>query len=274
MRITFCGTGAGGSVNPRRGAASIHLAHEDARILVDAGPGFMERMVDTGLDADAVSDVVFSHLHFDHAMGVIELFTRLIVRRGAPVTVFGPRDTDTYIEAALGFARVNATSDFINRWLDGVSVELTRPEDEREICGIDVRSVEVPHAPYLECLARRFEAGGRSLVYTGDTTYAPDALVPLADGADVLVHEAYTESCLARMVEGLSESARAGLYRGIQGTHSTAESAGRIARDAGVGTLVLTHIMSQERDWELIEEARRAFDGTIVVASDGLSLEI
>ena len=274
MRITFCGSGAGAAVNPRRGASSIHLAHGEARLLVDTGPGFMERMADSGLDADAVSGVVFSHLHFDHAMGVVELFSRLIVRHGPPVTVYGPRDTDNYIEAALGFARVNATNDFIRGWLDGVSVELTRPGDEREIGGMDVRSVEVPHAPYLECLARRFEAGGRSLVYTGDTTYAPDALVPLAEGADVLVHEAYTESCLERMAEGMTESGRTGLYNGVRGTHSTAESAGRIARDAGVGTLVLTHIMPLERDWELVEDARRAFDGTIVVASDGLSLEV
>lgn len=274
MRITFCGSGAGAAVNPRRGASSIHLAHGDAQVLVDTGPGFMERMADSGLEPDSVGDVVFSHLHFDHAMGVVELFTRLIVRRGAPVTVYGPRDTDSYIEAALGFARVNATNDYIRNWLDGVSVELTRPGDEREIGGIDVRSVEVPHAPYLECLARRFEAGGRSLVYTGDTTYAPEVLVPLADGADVLVHEAFTESCLMRMSEGMSESSRQGLFKGVRGTHSRAESAGRVARDAGVGTLVLTHIMPLERDWELVEEARRAFDGTIVVASDGLSLEI
>ena len=53
-----------------------------------------------------------------------------------------------------------------------------------------------------------------------------------------------------------------------------AEEIVRIARDAGVGTLVLTHIMPLERDWELVEEARREFDGTIVIASDGLSLEI
>ena len=274
MRITFCGSGAGAAVNPRRGASSIHLAHGDARMLVDTGPGFMERMADSGLDPDLVGDVVFSHLHFDHAMGVVELFSRLIVRQGRPVTVYGPRDTDMYIEAALGFAQVNATNDFVRTWLEGVSVELTRPGDEREIGGVEVRSVEVPHAPYLECLARRFEAGGRSLVYTGDTTYAPEILVPLADGADVLVHEAYTESCLERMTEGMSESGRAGLFRGVRGTHSRAESAGQVARDAGVGTLVLTHIMPLEQDWELVEEARRAFDGTIVVASDGLSLEV
>jgi ribonuclease BN (tRNA processing enzyme) len=234
----------------------------------------MERMADAGLDPDAVSGVIFSHLHFDHAMGVSELFSRLIVRQGPPVTIYGPRDTDTYIEAALGFARVNSTNDFILRWLDGVSVELTRPGDESEIGGLAVRSVEVPHAPGLECLARRFEAGGRSLVYTGDTTYAPDTLVPLADGADVLVHEAYTETCLERMTEGMTESARDRLYAGVRGTHSSAYSAGRIARDAGVGTLVLTHIMPLEHDWDLVAEARRAFDGTIVVAADGLSLEV
>ena len=274
MRITFCGSGAGAAVNPRRGASSIHLAHGDAQVLVDTGPGFMERMADSGLDADAVSAVVFSHLHFDHAMGVVELFSRLIARSGEPVTVFGPRDTDTYIDTALAFARVNATSDRTREWLDGVSVTLTRPGDERELWGMQVRSVEVPHAPYLECLARRFEAGGRTLVYSGDTTYAPEALVPLADGADVLVHEAYTESCLERMAEGLSESRRSGLYNGVRGTHSSAYSAGRIAHEAGVGMLILTHIMPLERDWELVADARRAFDGTIIVASDGLSLEV
>ena len=274
MRITFCGTGAGAAVNPRRGASSIHLSHGDAQLLVDTGPGFMERMADSGLNPDAVSGVVFSHLHFDHAMGVVELFSRLIVRRGAPVTVFGPRDTDSYIEAALAFARVNATSDFTRNWLDGVSVELTRPGDERELGGMQVRSVEVPHAPALECLARRFEAGGRTLVYSGDTTYAPDTMVPLCEGANVLVHEGYTDLVLERMASGLSEAGRAGLYAGVRGTHSTAFEAGQIARDAGVETLVLTHLMPDERDDELVADARRAFDGTIVVASDGLSLEV
>ena len=234
----------------------------------------MERMADAGLDADAVSGVIFSHLHFDHAMGVVELFTRLIVRRGAPVTVFGPRDTDTYIEAALAFARINATNDRTRDWLDGVSVELTRPGDERELGGMQVRSVEVPHAPYLECLARKFEAGGRTLVYSGDTVYTPDVMVPLCEGANVLVHEAYTKSVLERMASGLSESGRASLYAGVRGTHSTAVEAGQIARDAGVETLVLTHLMPDERDWDLVEEARRAFSGTIIVASDGLSLEV
>ncbi len=274
MRITFCGSGAGAAVNPRRGASSVHLAHREARLLLDAGPGFMERMADASLSPDAVASVVFSHLHFDHALGVIELFTRLIARRGEPVTVFGPRDTDAYIEAALAFARLNATNDRTREWLDGVSVELTRPGDERELGGLQVRSVEVPHAPYLECLARRFEADGRTLVYSGDTTYAPEAMVPLADGADVLIHEAFTESALERLAARLPEVNRDGLFAGMRGSHCPAVDAGRIAQAAGVRTLVLTHLTPDERDAELVAEARSTFAGTIIVATNGLSLEV
>ena len=234
----------------------------------------MERMAASGLDADAVSSVVFSHLHFDHAMGVVELFTRLIFRSGAPVTVYGPRDTDSYIEAALAFAKVNATSDRTREWLDGVSVTLTRPGDERELGGMQVRSIEVPHAPYLECLARRFEADGRVLVYSGDTTYAPEAMVPLAEGADVLVHEAFSMAGLEQMAERLPERLREGLLRGMSGSHCRAVDAGRIAQEAGVGTLVLTHLTPDERDEEVVAEARSTYKGTIIVAADGMSLEV
>lgn len=274
MRITFCGTGAGGSIGPDRGNASIHLVHRDSHLLLDSGPGFLERMKKAQLDPDLVTDVIFSHLHFDHAMGVVDLFCRLLGRTGPPVTVYGPRDTDSYIAAALGFARVNVVRPSMNDWLDGVSVELTRAGDEREIRGLRVRSVEVPHAPYLECLARRFEADGRALVYSGDTTYAPEAMAPLADGADLLVHEAFTDAGLERLAAPMPQSAREAMFKGVRATHSNAVDAGRIAQQAGVKLLVLTHLLATEREDELVADARSEFDGPIVVAADGLAIEV
>ena len=276
MRITFCGTGAGGGISRRRANSAVHLAHADAQILLDCGPGFLERMVEADLNPDHLQAVVYSHLHFDHAMGIVDLFCRLLARSGPPVTVYGPRDTDAYIEAAVAFARVNAARPQLHQWLDGVHVQLTRPADEREIGSFAVRSVEVPHAPALECLARRFERGGRSLVYSGDTTYAPDALVPLADGADLLIHEAYTPAAIDRMAEQqqMPPEARERMRAAIAATHSRAEEAGKIARAAGVKCLALTHLLPTEREDQLLAAAGAAFDGEIIVARDGLALEV
>lgn len=276
MRITFCGTGAGGGISRERACSAIHLAQGDARLLLDCGPGFLERMVEAELDPDGLAAVVYSHLHFDHAMGIVDLFCRLLARSGPPVAVYGPRDTDAYIEGAVAFARLNATRPQLHEWLDGVGVELTRPGDEREIGPFAVRSVEVPHAPYLECLARRFELGGRSLVYSGDTSYAPEALVPLADGAELLIHEAYTHGAVDRLAERnrMSAEARERMRAAVAATHSQAEEAGRIAQAAGVKRLALTHLLPTETEQELVEAAGAAFDGEIIIARDGLALEV
>ena len=276
MRITFCGTGAGGGISRERACSAIHLSGGGARLLLDCGPGFLERMVEADLDPDGLAAVVYSHLHFDHAMGIVELFCRVLARSGPPPSVYGPRDTDAYIESAVAFARQNATRPQLQEWLDGVGVELTRPGDEREIGPFAVRSVEVPHAPYLECLARRFELGGRALVYSGDTSYAPEALAPLADGADLLIHEAYTHGAVDRLAErnGMSDRAREAMRAGVAATHSQAEEAGRIAQAAGVQRLALTHLLPTETEPELLAAASAAFDGEIIVARDGLALEV
>lgn len=276
MRVTFCGTGAGGSVNPRRGNSSLHLAVDGFAALLDTGPGFMERMAAASLDPNAVRAVLFSHLHFDHAVGIIELLTRTIIHTGPPPRAYGPRGTDEYVASALAFARLNATRPENHQWLDGVSVELTRPGDDREIGPFAVESREVPHVEYLECLARRIRCGGRTLVYTGDTTSAPDVLVPLAEGADLLIHEAFTESALRRTAEaGAMPGARAeAFFAAIRSTHSSAAEAGRIAREAGVRRLVLTHLLAAEREDELIAEAGREFGGEVLVAADGMALEV
>ena len=276
MRVTFCGTGGGGSINPERANSAIHIAEAGVEMLVDCGPGFMENMIAAKLDPDRLIGVIYSHLHFDHAMGIVELFCRLIARSGPPVRVYGPRDTDSYIDAAVAFARHNATGPQLQDWLDGVDVELTPPGDEREIGPWSVQSVEVPHVDYLECLARRFEVGGRSFVFSGDTSYAPEVMVPLADGADVLVHEAFTEAVVDRTAEQgrFSAEQRERMSAALAGTHSRASSAGKIATAAGVGRLVLTHLLAAEREEELIAEAQQEFGGEISVAADRMTFEV
>jgi ribonuclease Z len=102
---------------------------------------------------------------------------------------------------------------------------------------------------------------GRRVVITGDTRPC-SATIDAARSADLLIHEA---------TFGEEEAARA-----VETGHSTAREAAIVARDAGVGTLVLTHFSARySRDAaELGKEAREWFDGTVVVGRDGLEVEV
>jgi ribonuclease Z len=102
---------------------------------------------------------------------------------------------------------------------------------------------------------------GRAVVVTGDTRPA-QATVEAAKGADLLVHDC---------TFGDAESDRA-----VETKHSTAREAAAVAREAGVGRLVLTHLSSRyDREWQpLVAQAREVFLGPVDVAQDGWVVEL
>ena len=99
------------------------------------------------------------------------------------------------------------------------------------------------------------------MVYTGDTSPA-DSVVEAADGADVLIHD-------ASFAEGDAERAR-------ETGHATAREAAEVATRAGVDRLALTHISPRYSGDAslLVAEARDAFDGEVVLARDGLEMDV
>ena len=83
----------------------------------------------------------------------------------------------------------------------------------------------------------------RSVVISGDTAPS-DALIALAQGADVLVHDALYPPGVDRLVAGVPNATT--LKESIVSHHTTAEDAGRVAQAAGVKTLVLSHFVPAE----------------------------
>ena len=102
---------------------------------------------------------------------------------------------------------------------------------------------------------------GRKLVLSGDTRPCP-ALIEAAAGADLLVHESTFSD---------DEQARA-----LETRHSTAREAGKVATEAKVKRLVLTHLSSRhDVDFKpLLEQARQEYTGPCEVAFDGLTIEM
>jgi ribonuclease BN (tRNA processing enzyme) len=126
----------------------------------------------------------------------------------------------------------------------------------------------------VPAFAYRFDTPDRSIVISGDTKPSEN-LVSLARGADVLVHDAlYDAAAVDRIVAAVPNAAR--LRESILSHHTTAEDAGRIAQRAGVGTLVLSHLIPPEdpliTEQMWVDAARKHFDGTIVVGKDLLEI--
>jgi ribonuclease BN (tRNA processing enzyme) len=132
---------------------------------------------------------------------------------------------------------------------------------------VTVTCAVVPHPLVPVALAYRFDCPDRSIVISGDTAPS-DAVATLAKGADVLVHE----TLWTPAAPGAPGSA---LRTHIMNSHTPVEDAGRIAARAGVGTLVLSHIVPTDAappDDQLIAAAKTTFAGRVVVGKDLLEL--
>ena len=109
------------------------------------------------------------------------------------------------------------------------------------------------HRP--ESIAYRLDTDDGAFVYTGDTEYS-ETVVELARGAHTLLIECSFPD--DNPVHG----------------HLTPGGAARMATEAGVGRMVLTHLFPQVETPDLAAKVGRNFDGEVVVAEDGLSLEL
>ena len=104
-----------------------------------------------------------------------------------------------------------------------------------------------------KCCAYRVESDGKSVVYTGDTDYCDEA-IELAQNADILIIECSFPDALKS--EG----------------HLTPRLSGKIAKQANVKKLVLTHLYPVCDDSQIMEEAEKEFDNEIVIAEDYMKL--
>ena len=275
MRVTFCGTAMGG-VTAFRAASCIHVAEGNSGLLLDCGPGTLPALFRTGLALPRTSTLVLSHLHMDHCHGFAEWLAHLVFPFGVLPTVFGPPGTAEYVRRAADLTSLVTAPPGI-KFGTPFDVTVTELDDESATTiaeGVRLRSEVVPHAPEVIAMAHRLELAGRTIVYSGDTQAIPSTLVPLSDGADLLIHEAYSEAGLDDWLAG-SEPARADRARAaVIRSHTDVRDAARIARDAGVRRLVLTHLCPGEQPDRLAAEAAAIFPGEIHVASDEFSLDL
>ncbi|MGH3164325.1 MAG: MBL fold metallo-hydrolase [Trebonia sp.] len=248
MRLTV--VGCAGSFPGADSPASCYLLEADGfRLVVDLGNGALGALQKyIGLfDADAI---VLSHLHADHC---VDLYSYAIARTYAPggarqpIPVYGPAGTRERIAAIHG---PGDNDGLMSRF----AFETLAPGN----LGIGPLEVTTAHMNHpVETFGFRFTHGGRSIVYSGDTG-PTDALIPLAQGANVLL-------CEASFIDGPDLP---------PDLHLSGRQAARYAANAGVGQLVLTHLQAWNEPDQTLREATPAFDGGLVLAHAGQVIDL
>ena len=138
---------------------------------------------------------------------------------------------------------------------------------------LSVTCARVHHPLVADAYAYRFDAPDRSIVISGDTSPSP-ALAKLAKNADVLVHEVMYLPAIDKIAAGARDPAA--LKRHLLDSHTPVEEAGRIATEANVKTLVLSHFVPGETaavaDDVWLRAAKSTFKGEVIVGRDLLEV--
>jgi ribonuclease BN (tRNA processing enzyme) len=162
----------------------------DGKVVLDAPPTLVPKLLEHGIDPVGVEAVCLSHFHGDHTAGLPFLFLHsdYIVQRTAPLTVVGPPGVEDQVEALAGAMRVGLRgqrSTFERRFVEADN------GSRIPIAGGTLEARRMQHSPDLVALGYRFNRDGTTIAYSGDTTLC-DGLVQLGRGADLLVVECAT----------------------------------------------------------------------------------
>ncbi|MFH0789976.1 MAG: MBL fold metallo-hydrolase [Pseudomonadota bacterium] len=247
-QLIFLGTGTG-VPSVQRASPAILLKLPRVNLLLDIGPGTLRQLAKISVSITEIDTILLTHLHPDHSADLVPfLFAAkyppyLLNRR--PLHLFAGDDFNYFYQGLM---------DLYGRWIEwpaGLLNIIPLPQDrpwEKEFPDFSLQSCPLPHS--ASSLGYRVTLPDRKgLVFSGDSDYST-SLVELAQKADLLV-------CECSFPEGEKVTG-----------HLTPSLAGRIAQEAGVGKLILTHFYPECQGRDLISPCAREYSGPIELAED------
>lgn len=226
------------------------LSASGRSICIDSGPGTLRALLSHGVTYMDIDVICYTHLHCDHIseLGPILFAMRNMSRpRRKDCLIIGPPGLSAHYQRLLDL--YDGTLDpagynvLIKEMREG---EMRRPE-------ATIRTIPMEHT--ASSIGYRFEAGGRSFSFSGDTGYCP-AAVELGRGCGLLALE-------CSFPDGME----------VEG-HLTPRLAGRIAAAAVCRRLLLTHFYPACDGVDVVGQCRAEFSGEIIQAADGMKLRI
>lgn len=278
-RLILLGTGGGPRPNKMRNQSAWVVMINDVPYVVDCGGGVSRQLVFADIPLRSLRTIFLTHHHSDHNLEYGNLmYNAWSSGFKGRIDTFGPpplqKMTDLFLDMNAYDINIRIPDEGRPPLKPMISAhEFSQGGVVLENDQVKVTAALVNHPPVVPSFAYRFDTPNRSIVFSGDTTPC-DNLIKLAQGADVLVHEVIHKPSLARLMARVPNADR--LVEHIVASHTTHIDVGKVAKAAGVKTLVLTHLVPSDdltvTDAMWIEGARLHFDGQVIVGKDLMEL--
>ncbi|MEW5869812.1 MAG: MBL fold metallo-hydrolase [Chloroflexota bacterium] len=238
---------------PTRESANTHMLFpgRERTVLVDApGGSTVLRLEQAGVDFNTLSDVIVTHFHIDHSLGIPSLLVEMwLLGRRRPLHIYGLAPVLERLQTLLGLYDWQAWPNLFPVVFQCLPAAEMAPV--LECADFRIQASPVHHGIPNIGLRVEFKPGGQTLAYSCDTAPCQE-VVRLGAGADVLIHEA----------------------TGEMPGHSSARQAGEIARQAQAGSLYLIHYPAGEQArHDLVADAQTTFPGKVALAKDFMTID-
>ncbi len=291
LEVLVLGSGGPGAAGR---AASSYLIFVDgaARILVDAGPGSFARLGEAKVSLADTDIVLLTHLHIDHAAELPGLFKARAVSSSGPISfsVWGPSGSrgggeDAYFPGTREFLRLlfgpRGAFAYLNDFAAPITLhghDITAPVAVAEVRdkaaaapqaaaplqifrqrGLGITAIAGHHGD-APSVIYRIEHAGKSVTFTGDIdAQGLPALRHIATSTDLLVFNSVVLD---------PPGSPAILYT----LHTPPRAIGRLAKEAGAGALLLSHISPavEESQGAVMDSIRSNYAGSVTFATDGM----
>ncbi|MEZ5557641.1 MAG: MBL fold metallo-hydrolase [Pseudomonadales bacterium] len=289
LHLAVCGAG-GPLPSLDRSGACLAVVAGRRLFIVDAGTNGARNLQRMGLPAARAEAVLLTHFHSDHIDGLGELLMLHWTGGAAqsPMPVYGPSGVQ---QVVAGFNAAYALDSGYRTAHHGPSVAppagaggvartFATPQPGQPVTiieggGVRVQAFKVDHDPARPAVGYRFDYAGRSLVISGDTKKIQET-EEISRNVDLLVHEALSADLVGLMnrnaaAAGLANVAK--ITHDILDYHTTPVEAAEIAAAAGVGHLLLYHIVPPlplpGLDQAFLAGVADAYQGPVTLSRDG-----
>jgi ribonuclease BN (tRNA processing enzyme) len=274
-RLILLGTGGGPMPKNMRTQSSWVVLVNEVPYVVDCGEGVSRQLVFANVPLRNLRYIFITHHHSDHNLDYGNLiYNAWVSGFKGRIDSYGPPPLEKITKLYL---EMNAYDIDIRIPDEGrppltpmiFAHEFSKDGIVMQNENVKVTAALVNHPPVQPSFAYRFDTPDRSIVFSGDTT-PWDNLIKLSQGADILVHEVIHKPSLTRLMARIPNADR--LEEHIVASHTTHIDVGKVAKAAGVKTLVLTHFVPSDdpslTDEMWLEGAKTHFNGKVIVGKD------